>query len=43
METKAYIKAFYEYYDEDGLPAACERQDMVGCSHHTIDIFRKNT
>lgn len=23
--------------------ATCERQDMVGCSHHTIDIFRKNT
>ena len=22
--------------------ATCERQDMVGLSHHTLDIFRKN-
>lgn len=21
--------------------ATCERQDMVGLSHHTLDIFRK--
>ena len=21
--------------------AVCERQDMTGCSHHTLDIFRK--
>lgn len=22
--------------------STCERQDMVGYSHHTIDIFRKD-
>lgn len=22
--------------------AVCERKDMIGCSHHTLDIFRKN-
>ena len=31
----------YELYLKYHL-ATCERQDMVGCSHHTLDIFRKN-
>ena len=22
--------------------AVCQRQDMVGVSHHTLDVFRKN-
>ena len=22
--------------------AVCERKDMIGCSHHTLDIFRKH-
>lgn len=30
----------YELYIKYHL-AICERQDMVGCSHHTLDIFRK--
>ncbi len=31
----------YEIYLKYHL-AVCERQDMVGYSHHTLDIFRKN-
>ncbi len=30
----------YELYIKYHL-AVCERQDMTGCSHHTLDIFRK--
>ena len=30
----------YEIYVKYHL-AICERQDMVGYSHHTLDIFRK--
>ncbi len=30
----------YELYIKYHL-AVCERQDMIGCSHHTLDIFRK--
>lgn len=30
----------YEMYLKYHL-AVCERQDMVGCANHTIDIFRK--
>ena len=30
----------YERYLKYRL-AICERQDMIGCSHHTLDIFRK--
>ncbi len=53
METKAYLKNDYQSYDEQGRLlskhdlclkydlATCERQDMVGLSHHTLDIFRK--
>ena len=31
----------YEIYVKYHL-ATCERQDMVGYSHHTLDIFRKD-
>lgn len=31
----------YDLYIKYHL-ATCERQDMVGCSHHTLDIFQKN-
>lgn len=53
METKAYLANDYQNYDEQGRLLSkhdlylkyhlvtCERQDMVGCSHHTLDIFRK--
>ena len=53
METKAYLENYYQSYDEQGRLlfkhnlylkyhlATCERQDMVGLSHHTLDIFRK--
>ena len=49
MEPK--LKNFYENYDEEGRLLSrsgsvefttCERPDMVGISHHTIDIFRKD-
>lgn len=33
--------ATYQLYLKYHL-ATCERQDMTGCSHHTLDIFRKN-
>ena len=33
--------AMYELYLKYHL-AICERQDMVGYSHHTLDIFRKD-
>ena len=32
--------AMYELYLKYHL-ATCERQDMIGYSHHTLDIFRK--
>ena len=32
--------ALYELYLKYHL-AVCERPDMVGYSHHTLDIFRK--
>lgn len=35
MEDRMY-KLYLKYY-----LAVCERQDMVGYSHHTLDIFRK--
>lgn len=49
MKTKAYLENYYQSYDEQGRLlskhvyhlATCERQDMVGLSHHTLDIFRK--
>ena len=31
----------YELYIKYHL-ATCERLDMIGCSNHTLDIFRKN-
>lgn len=36
MEDTVY-KLYLKYH-----LATCERQDMVGCSHHTLDIFRKD-
>lgn len=33
--------AMYDLYLKYHL-ATCERQDMIGYSHHTLDIFRKD-
>ena len=36
MDDTAY-ELFVKYH-----LATCERQDMIGYSHHTLDIFKKN-
>ena len=53
MATKAYLENYNQNYDQQGRMfskhdlylkyhlSTCERQDMVGLSHHTLDIFRK--
>lgn len=39
ITTMKYVEQYqYEKYHL----ATCERQDMIGYSHHTLDIFRKN-
>ena len=53
MATKAYLENYNQNYDKQGRMfskhdlylkyhlSTCERQDMAGLSHHTLDIFRK--
>ena len=42
-----YLEEYYNNYDEtfgkwmEYHFATCERQDLIGASHHTLDILRK--
>lgn len=47
-----YLEEYYNNYDEEGRLLSkhgqveyhftiCERQDLIGASHHTLDILQK--